>query len=82
LGKVNLAEGMLSDDGITPIGAGLHEPVVICLPLVIGRFGTVRQKLTKLFDDVSDATWPAAGTSCPLFANPVAITLGSRVREV
>ena len=58
LGKVNLADGMLSDDGIMPIGAGLHEPVVICLPLVIGRFGTVRQKLMKLFVDVSDATWP------------------------
>lgn len=55
LGLVNLAEGMLDEDGIMPIGAGLHEPVVICCPLVIGRLGTVRQKLMKLFVEVLDA---------------------------
>lgn len=49
---------MLSVDGRTPIGAGLQEPVVICLPSVIGRFGTVKQKLIKLFVEVSEATWP------------------------
>ena len=56
LGKVNFAEGILSLEGMTPIGAGLQEPVVICFPLVIGRLGTVRQKLMKLLDDVREAT--------------------------
>ena len=56
LGFVNLADGILSEDGMTPIGAGLHEPVAICFPFVIGNWGTVRQKLMKLFVDVSDAT--------------------------
>lgn len=41
-----------------PIGAGLHDPVVICWPLVMGR-STVAQKLMKLLDEVNDATWPA-----------------------
>jgi len=53
---VNFEDGMLSVDGITPIGAGLQEPVAICLPLVIGRLGTVRQKLMKLFVEVKEAT--------------------------
>ena len=57
-GKTNLADGMLSTDGMVPMGAGLHEPVVICFPLVMGRLGTVRQKLMKLFVDVREATWP------------------------
>lgn len=57
-GKTNLADGMLSTDGMTPMGAGLQDPVWICFPFVIGRFGTVRQKLMKLFVDVSEATWP------------------------
>lgn len=57
-GKTNLADGMLSTDGMVPMGAGLHEPVVICFPLVMGRFGTVRQKLMKLLVDVREATWP------------------------
>jgi len=56
LGKVNLDDGMLSLEGITPIGAGLQDPVAICFPLVIGRFGTVKQKLMKLLVDVSDGT--------------------------
>ena len=55
-GETNLTEGMLSVEGIDPIGAGLHEPVLICLPLVMGRFGTVKQKLMKLFLEVSDGT--------------------------
>ena len=54
VGKVNLAEGMLLLEGISPTGAGLQEPVVICL--VMGRLGTVKQKLMKLFDDVREAT--------------------------
>ena len=57
-GFVNFDEGMLSTEGMTPIGAGLHDPVVICFPLVIGRLGTVRQKLIKLFLDVMEGTWP------------------------
>lgn len=77
-GMVNLADGMLSVDGMDPMGAGLQEPVVICFPLVMGRFGTVRQKLMKLLDEVKEATCPAVGTSWPLFSNPVAITFGSR----
>lgn len=55
-GFVNLADGILAEDGMDPIGAGLHEPVAICFPFVIGRLETVRQKLMKLFVDVSDAT--------------------------
>lgn len=55
LGLVNFEEGILEVDGITPIGAGLHEPVVICCPFVRGRLGTVRQKLMKLFVEVSEA---------------------------
>jgi len=56
LGLVNLADGMESELGMLPIGAGLHEPVVICLPFVMGRLGTVAQKLMKLLVDVSEAT--------------------------
>jgi len=55
-GKTNFAEGMFSVEGITPMGAGLQEPVVICFPLVMGRLGTVKQKLMKLFDDVREGT--------------------------
>lgn len=56
LGNVNLADGILAVDGMDPIGAGLHEPAAICFPFVICWLGTVRQKLMKLLDDVSDAT--------------------------
>lgn len=80
-GKVNLDEGMLSVEGITPIGAGLHEPVAICLPLVMLRLGTVRQKLMKLFVDVSDLTCPGEGTSWPFLANPFAITRKSSAKR-
>ena len=59
LGKTNLAEGMFVVAAMMPIGAGLQEPVVICWPFVIGRLGTVAQKLMKLFDDVREGTWPA-----------------------
>lgn len=58
LGTVNFDDGIWSTDGMAPMGAGLHEPVVTCFPLVIGRSGTVRQKLIKLFVDVSEGTWP------------------------
>ena len=81
LGKTNLEEGMLDEAAMTPIGAGLHEPVVICLPFVIGRLATVAQKLMKLFVDVADATWPAVGWSWPSFSKPVAMTLGSSVSD-
>jgi len=42
-GLKNLLEGMLPTPGMVPIGAGLHEPLVICRPLVIGRLPWVRQ---------------------------------------
>lgn len=46
VGKLNLAEGIWSTDGIRPMGAGLHEPEVTCAPLVRGVSGRVRaQKL-------------------------------------
>lgn len=77
-GKSNLEEGMFAVEGMIPMGAGLQEPVVICLPFVMGRLGTVAQKLMKLLLEVSEATWPASGTSCPLFSKPVARTEGSR----
>ena len=35
LGFVNLADGILAEDGMDPIGAGLHEPAAICFPFVI-----------------------------------------------
>ena len=53
---MNLDEGMLEVEAITPIGAGLQEAVLICLPFVRGRSGTVRQKLIKLFVDVKEGT--------------------------
>lgn len=62
-GKTNLAEGIFDCAAMTPIGAGLHEPSTICLPLVMARLGTVKQKLMKLLLEVAEATWPAAGTS-------------------
>jgi len=65
---------MLAVEGMIPMGAGLHEPVEICLPLVRGKLGTVKQKLMKLFDEVSDATWPAVGVSWPFCSKPAAMT--------
>jgi hypothetical protein len=59
-GETNFEEGILFSAGITPIGAGLQEPVVICFPSVIGRLGTVRQKFMKLFVDVKEETWPTS----------------------
>ena len=73
-GNTNLADGMFVLAAMMPIGAGLHEPVLICWPLVIGSWGTVAQKLMKLFCDVADATWPAVALAWPLFAKPVAMT--------
>ena len=55
-GLTNFDEGMLSTLGMTPMGDGLHEPVTICFPFVMGRLGTVRQKLIKLLLEVSEAT--------------------------
>ena len=59
-GLTNLAEGMFDVDGITPIGAGLHDPPVICWPFVMGVLGTVKQKLMKLLVEVREATCPAS----------------------
>jgi len=82
VGNVNFADGMLAVETMIPMGAVLQEPVVICLPLVRGRLGTVRQKLMKLLEEVKEGTCPASGTSCPLSSKPTEITAGSRVREV
>ena len=48
---------------------------------MIGRLGTVKQKLIKLFVDVSEATCPATGGSWPSVWKPLAITRGSRAVE-
>lgn len=61
LGLVNLQEGIAVVAGIDPIGAGLQDPPLTWAPLVIVCL-VLAQKLMKLFDDVKDATWPAAGT--------------------
>lgn len=58
-GKTNFAEGMAVVAAIMPIGAPLHEPVLICVPFVRGRF-VVAQKLMKLLSEVAEATWPAS----------------------
>ena len=29
-GKMNLDDGMFSTEGMRPIGAGLHDPPIIC----------------------------------------------------
>ncbi len=50
---------------MTPMGAGLHEPVMTWVPLVRGRLGTVKQKLMKLLLEVKEAIWPAVGVSWP-----------------
>jgi hypothetical protein len=42
VGNRYFAEGILSTDGMRPMGAGLQEPVVIWRPLVRGVFGRVR----------------------------------------
>ena len=46
-----------------------------------GRFGTVAQKLIKLFFDVALATWLAAGVCWPSFSKPVCTREESRQRE-
>lgn len=55
LGLVNFDDGMFCFDGMSPMGAGLHDPVSICFPFVM-VFPT--QKLMKLFTDVNEATCP------------------------
>ena len=59
----------------------MHDPPLTCWPFVSGRFGTVAQKLMKLFFDVALATWPAAGVCCPSFSKPVCTRDGSRQSE-
>ena len=58
-----MLDGILVWAAMTPIGAGLQEPLVICWPLVMGKLGTVKQKLMKLLLEVREATWPAVGWS-------------------
>lgn len=54
-GFTNLQDGILSVLGISPIGIGLHEPVLICWPLVSTLFA---QKLMKLLEEVNEAAVP------------------------
>jgi len=77
LGLWNLADGMLAEDGISPIGAGLQDPAVTWAPLV-----TVlpEQKLMKLLVLWRESASPAA-LPLPL-ANAGAMTDLSKVREV
>lgn len=35
VGNANLTEGILSMEGISPIGVGLHEPSLTCFPFVM-----------------------------------------------
>jgi hypothetical protein len=53
VGKMNLVDGMFVFAAISPIGAGLHEPPLICWPFVSVL---PLQKLMKLFVDVSEDT--------------------------
>lgn len=56
VGKIIKVDTMLLLGGIKPAGAGLHEPPGTCLPLVRGNCANVsRQKLIKLFEEVSEA---------------------------
>ena len=54
-GNTNLALGRFALGMMRPMGTTLHEPVRICLPSVKGTFW-VRQKLIKLFFEVSEGT--------------------------
>lgn len=58
VGNTNLVEGMLSEDGIWPIGIGLHEPFGFCVPLVST---SLTQLLMKLLVEVSDGAVPGSG---------------------
>jgi hypothetical protein len=61
-GKVNLDDGIFAVLGMSPIGAPLQEPEVICCPFVSGVAGRVfAQKLIKLLKLVSDGNWPSTG---------------------
>lgn len=51
VGDWNLHDGMLVEAAIIPMGAGLQEPPLICLPSVRG-LPEVKQKLMKLFVEV------------------------------
>jgi len=74
----NLVDGVLSDDGITPIGIPLQEPVEIWRPAVRGVVDSVcEQMLMKLFAEVRAAVWPATTGSWPLLV--VWITAGFSV---
>jgi hypothetical protein len=66
LGDWNLEEGMLSTEGILPMGMGLQDPVVIWSPLVRGTLGRPSaHRLAKLFVDTSAPVWPVTGGFWP-----------------
>lgn len=54
-GNWNFEDGISVVAGICPMGAGLHDPVLICWPLVMGWF-VVAQKLMKLLVEVIEGT--------------------------
>ena len=52
----------------------MHEADLSCRPSVSGRWGTVAQKLMKLFGEVSDGVWPGVGVLWPSFRKACEIT--------
>lgn len=75
LGETYLEEGMFWALAITPIGIGLHEPLLICWPLVIVW---PLQKLMKLLLEVNEAAVPAVALFRPSLWEPLEITLESK----
>jgi hypothetical protein len=59
LGNLNLHEGIISEEGIIPIGAGLHKPLEGWRVSSVEAMSVdVKQKLMKLLVEVSDGAWP------------------------
>lgn len=52
-------EGIISEEGIIPIGAGLHKPLEGWRVSSVEAMSVdVKQKLMKLLVEVSDGAWP------------------------
>lgn len=78
VGDTNLAAGILSVLGMSPMGVGLQEPEVICLPSVIVF---PMQVLMKLLLEVIERDWPAVAFCEPSCSDPKLMTLGSRAND-
>lgn len=96
LGLVNLEEGILFWEGMSPIGAVLQLFVKASVQKI--RRGIIMsthdpsktwapfvrvlplQKSIKLTVDVSDAAWPGSPPAVPSLSNPLDMTLGSRAK--